>query len=63
MRKLVAAIAGLAVVVLWIASAMILADHVRAWSWPFQFLYYAIAGTAWVIPVRAIMIWGLTNRV
>ena len=62
MRKAVAAVAGFAVVAVWIAGAMVLADGVRAWPWPAQFVFYAVAGVAWVVPVRGIMVWGLTPR-
>lgn len=41
---------------------MVLADGVRAWPWPAQFVFYGVAGVAWVVPVRVIMVWGLTPR-
>lgn len=57
-RKLI----GVFILLLWIGfyalCAMLVAVAVLPEANPFvEFLYYAIAGMAWIIPVRYLMIW------
>ncbi len=49
-------------VLLWLAAAAVLADYVRPLHWAIQAVYYPIAGFAWVLPVRWIMLWGAHKR-
>ncbi len=49
-------------VLLWLAGAAVLADYVRPLHWAIQAVYYAIAGFAWVGPVRWLMLWGAHKR-
>jgi hypothetical protein len=51
----IATAAVLLVVIAWIAAATLLADYVRP-------LHWAIAGFAWVFPVRWLMLWGARMR-
>lgn len=62
MRVLIAALAGLALVAGWIAAAAVLGDHVRGLPILVQFAYYAVAGFAWVFPVRWLMLWAARLR-
>jgi hypothetical protein len=58
----IATVAVLLVVIAWIAAATWLADYVRPLHWAIQIVYYAIAGFAWVFPVRWLMLWGARMR-
>ncbi len=62
MRVLIATLAGLAFVAAWIAAAAVLADRVLALPIAAQFVYFAIAGFAWVFPVRWLMLWAAHRR-
>ncbi len=57
-----ATLAILIVVVTWIAAATVLADYVRPLHWSLQAIYFPIAGFAWVLPVRWLMLWGAHKR-
>ena len=61
-RVPIATAAVLLVVILWISAATLLADYVRPLHWTIQAIYYPIAGFAWVIPVRWLMLWGARMR-
>jgi hypothetical protein len=58
----IATIAVLLVVIAWISVATVLADYVRPLHWALQIPYYAVAGFAWVFPVRWLMLWGAHMR-
>ena len=57
-----ATLAILLLVIGWICAAAVLADSVRPLHWAIQVVYYAIAGFAWVFPVRWMMLWGARMR-
>ncbi len=61
-RVPIATVAVLLVVIAWIAAATLLADYVRPLHWAIQIVYYALAGFAWVFPVRWLMLWGARMR-
>jgi hypothetical protein len=61
-RVPIATVAVLLVIILWISAATVLADYVRPLYWALQIPYYAIAGFAWVFPVRWLMLWGARMR-
>ncbi len=58
----IASIAGLVFLAVWLAAAMVLADHVHGLHPAVQFCYYAVAGFAWVFPVRWLMLWAAGQR-
>jgi len=58
----VASAAGLVFLALWLAGAMVLADHVRGLHPAIQFCYYATAGFIWVFPIRWLMLWAAGQR-
>jgi len=62
LRVPIAAVAGLAFIVAWIAGAMVLGDHMRNLNAALQFAYYAIAGFVWVVPIRWLMLWAAGRR-
>jgi hypothetical protein len=61
-RTPIAIIAGLAGFALYVAAAMIISDYVFAWHWTVQVIYFVIAGTLWVLPMRWLMFWGAGMR-
>ena len=34
-----------------------LAGYVSAWPWPLEALFYVIAGTVWVLPLKPLLRW------
>ncbi len=58
MRAMVATILGLLGFVLYLGGALWLADHVLAWHWVLQSVFFVAAGIAWVWPARWLLIWG-----
>jgi hypothetical protein len=61
-RAPIAIIVGLAGFALYVAAVMILSDTVFAWHWALQAVYFVIAGTLWVFPIRWLMFWGAGQR-
>jgi len=61
-RVPLATLAGLLLITVWIGAAMVLSDHVRGMNAVVQFVYFAIAGFAWVFPVRWLMLWSVHKR-
>lgn len=58
--------AGIALILAWIALWCVLAVSasalVRDMAWPFQLLYYLVAGIAWIFPVKPLVRWMQTGR-
>lgn len=48
---------GLFGFLLYLGAAAALADHVIGRHWALQALYYLVAGTVWVVPARALLLW------
>jgi hypothetical protein len=61
-RVPIASVAGIVFLGLWIALAMVLADHVYAMNFAVQFIYFAVAGLVWVFPIRWLMLWAAHMR-
>ena len=61
-RILIASCAGLMLLGTWIAVAMVAADHVLRLNFAVQFVYFAVAGFAWVFPIRWLMLWAAHQR-
>ncbi len=57
MRVLVATVAGLVGLLLYVAAVLALADAAGPMQWAVQFLYFVVAGVLWVIPARWLMLW------
>ena len=57
---------GILAMLLWIAVWSVLAvsfgNIVLALSWPVQVAFFAIAGVAWIAPLRPLLIWMETGR-
>lgn len=61
-RTPIATVAGLAFVGLYIAAAVALPELLPRVPWYVETLYWAIAGVAWVFPVRWLMLWAAGRR-
>lgn len=61
-RIAIATVAGTVFLSLWIAGAMLLADHVSGLNFAIQFAYFAVAGFVWVFPIRWLMLWSVHQR-
>ena len=61
-RVPIAIIAGLIGFALYVAAVMIIADTVLTWHWAFQAMYFVLAGSLWVFPIRWLMFWGAGQR-
>jgi hypothetical protein len=47
---------------IYIGAAAVLAERVLGLHWALQAAYFILAGTAWVIPARALMYWAARGR-
>jgi hypothetical protein len=61
-RILTATLLGLGFFLFYVIAAVSLADWLSPMHWAFQFLYFALAGTLWVFPIRWLMIWAAGQR-
>jgi len=61
-RPPIAVVAGLLGFAVYLAAAMIVADLILGQHWLIQSLYFVIAGTLWVIPIRWLMYWSVHQR-
>ena len=46
----------------YVASAVVLADHVLDLHWTIQAVYFLLAGIAWAWPARALMFWAARRQ-
>lgn len=56
-KSMLASIIGIIGFLLYVAGVILLADHVLGTHWTLEFVYFALAGIAWVWPARALIIW------
>lgn len=61
-RTPIAVVVGLVGFTVYVAIALILADHVLSLHWTIQALYFLVAGFAWVMPARWLMLWSVHQR-
>jgi cation transporter-like permease len=61
-RSLIALFAGLFGFLTYVAVVVAMADHVLDRHWLTQFVYFMVAGVAWVWPARALMFWAARAR-
>lgn len=61
-RPLIATLAGIGLVLAYIAAAITLPDFLPRMAWPVEALYWCVAGLFWVVPVRWLMLWGAGKR-
>jgi len=56
-RILIATIVGLVGFVAYVVAAVTLADYLSPMHWAVQALFFLVAGTLWVLPIRSLMYW------
>lgn len=61
-RTPVATVAGILFVLLYIAAAVVLPERLPRMHWLVEALYWCIAGTLWVLPIRWLMLWAVGKR-
>ena len=61
-RPLIATIAGLLGFIAYVAAVLLIADTVLALHWAVQAVFFVIAGSLWVIPIRWLMYWSVGKR-
>ena len=60
-RPLVASLGGIVFILVYIVVATMLPD-VLPHYWPFQAVYFLVAGIVWVFPIRWLMLWSVGKR-
>jgi Protein of unknown function (DUF2842) len=61
-RKPAGALAILAIVVIWVVIVASLSGEVGAWPGAAQAVFYAIAGIAWILPLKPLLRWMETGK-
>ena len=57
LRKALGSLVILAWLLAWIVGAATLGERLGSAPWPVLALFYAVAGLAWVIPLRPLFRW------
>ncbi len=58
-RSSIAVLIGLFGFVAYVLVVLALADHVRGLHWTLEFVFFAVAGVAWVWPARRLIVWAM----
>jgi hypothetical protein len=61
-RSAIAALAGIAGFLLYVVVVVLVADHVMALHWTIEFVFFAVAGIAWVWPAKWLIAWAVRAR-
>jgi hypothetical protein len=61
-RKPAGTLAILGFIIIWCALVVSLSTIVGQWHWIFQFLFYLVAGIAWITPLKPALLWMETGR-
>lgn len=61
-RPVIATLAGLLFVFLYITVAVMLPDLLGRTHWAAEAVYWCVAGIVWVFPVRWLMLWSVGKR-
>lgn len=61
-RPRIAAVAGVAFVLAYIALAITVPDWTGRLYWPVEALYWLVAGIVWVFPIRWLLLWSVGKR-
>ncbi|MFC3126548.1 DUF2842 domain-containing protein [Pseudoroseomonas globiformis] len=59
MRVLLACLAGMAGLLVYLAMVLWAGDHVQGWHWALQLPFFVLAGFVWVFPIRRLMVWAV----
>ena len=60
-RPFAATILGVAFIILYVAAAITVPDLLPQ-HWAVQAVYFLVAGVAWVLPIRWLMLWSVGRR-
>jgi hypothetical protein len=58
-RRSIALLAGTGGFLGYVVLVLLLADHVLGLHWTLEFLFFAVAGIAWVWPAKWLIAWAL----
>lgn len=61
-RAPIAFIAGIVGFCLYMAAVVVLGDTVQTLHWAIQAVYFVVAGSVWVLPIRWLMFWSVHQR-
>lgn len=61
-RPLIATLAALAFLAAYLLGVLALSDAVMRWHWALHAAFFALAGIAWVGPIRWLMFWAAGKR-
>lgn len=56
-RKPAGALGICALIVVWCVAVASLAGPAARWPWPVQLVFYLIAGTVWIAPLKPVLRW------
>ncbi len=61
-RKPVGVFAIIALIAIWVVAVSSLSGSVGTWPVLVQALFYLVAGIAWILPLKPLLIWIETGR-
>ena len=61
-RPCIAAVAGIAFMLVYIVVAITVPDWTGRLPWPMEALYWLVAGVLWVLPIRWLLLWSVGKR-
>lgn len=61
-RVPIAVVAGLTGFFVYLAAVVVLADTIQTMHWVIQAVYFVVAGSVWVMPIRWLMYWSVHQR-
>ncbi len=61
-RTPIAILTGLIGFFFYLAAVLAIGDHVQHLHWAIQAVYFVIAGSIWVMPIRWLMLWAAHRR-
>jgi len=61
-RKPAGVLAILLLIAVWAALVASLSGVVGGWHWAAQALFYLVAGVAWILPLKPLLLWMETGR-
>jgi hypothetical protein len=62
LRKPVGMLGILGWITIWCIAMLFIAPFALASAWPVQLIFFAIAGTVWIIPLKPALRWMETGR-
>ena len=62
LRKPVGVLLILLLIAVWALLVLVAVPHVLTFAWPLQALFFAIAGTVWIAPLKPLLRWMERSR-